>query len=466
MADQLQLRRGTTSEILLFTGAQGEVIYDTDKNTLVGQDGITAGGFPLASEQSVSDGTFYFNDDTAGGSAANAYILEPKANTNTPTNYLDGIQLGFTTANANTGPSTANFQGLGVKNLKYRDGTDPAAGDISGRVYLIFDAANDWLEIQRKATGPQPQIRTISGTVASNALTLKLIAPAIVDFRSTTLGSGTINSRSVTSDLTLVVPAGATLGTVNGQASRVVLVAIDNAGTPELAVINSQGGQSFDETTLISTTAISAGSSSASTYYSTAARSGVPFRVLGFVDSTQTIAGTWAATPSEVQGQGGQNIIGASRLVSAQQLSTSGTSIDFTGIPSWAKRITLSLAGVSTNGTANMLVQIGDSGGVETSGYASTSSLLDSATSVTASTAGFALRNATAAAVVHGQITLTNVGGDLWSAAGVFSNSGVNGTMVCAGSKTLTAILDRVRLTTSTGADTFDAGSVGVIYEG
>lgn len=466
MSTQMQLRGGTTAENLLFTGAQREITVDTDKNTLIAHDGITAGGFPLATEEAVSDGTFYFNDDTAGGSAANAYILAPKANTNTPTAYLDGIQLGFTTANANTGPSTANFQGLGVKNLKYRDGTDPAAGDISGRVNLVYDAVSGWLEIQRKAASPLPQIRTISGTVAANAMTLKLIAPATIDFRSTTLGSGTINSRSVTSDLTLVVPAGATLGTTNGVANRLVLVAIDNAGTPELAVINFQSGQSFDETTLISTTAISAASSSASTYYSTVARAGVPFRVLGFVDSTQTIAGTWAASPSEVQGQGGQNIIGVPRIGGSTQLSTSGTSIDFTGIPTWAKRITLSLAGVSTNGTANMQIQIGDSGGVEVAGYAGTSSLLDSATSVAASTTGFSLRNSTAAAVVHGQIVLTNVGGDLWAASGVFSNSGVNATMLSAGSKTLSATLDRVRLTTSTGVDTFDAGSVSVLYEG
>lgn len=302
----MQLRGGTTAENLLFTGAQREVTVDTDKNTLVVQDGITAGGFPLATEEALSDGTFYYNDDTAGGSVANAYILAPKVNTNTPTSYLDGIQLGFTTANANTGPSSANFQGLGVKNLKYRGGSDPLAGDISGRVYLIYDAVNDWLEIQRKATVPAPQIRSITATVASNALTFSLTAPVLIDFRSSVLGSGAVNQRSVTSSLSIVVPAGATLGTTNATANRIVLVAIDNAGTVELAVINLTGGNNLDETTLINTTAISAGSSSASVFYSTTARTGVPFRVLGYAASTQTIAGTWAAAPTEVQGQGGQ----------------------------------------------------------------------------------------------------------------------------------------------------------------
>jgi hypothetical protein len=309
MSTQMQLRGGTTAETLLFTGAQREVTVDTDKNTLVVQDGITAGGFPLASENDVSDGTFYFNDDTAGGSAADAYILAPKVNTNVPTTYLDGIQLGFTTTNANTGPSTANFQALGVKNLKYADGSDPLAGEISGRVYLIYDAANDWLEIQRKATGPSPQIRYVSGSVAANALTVTLHAPEVLDFRSTVLSSGVVARRSITSDLTLVVPAGATLGTTSAVASKVVLLAIDNAGAVELAVVNFSGGLNLDETTLINTTAISAGASSASTVYSASARAGVPFRVVGFVDSTQATAGTWATTPSLVQGQGGQTLI-------------------------------------------------------------------------------------------------------------------------------------------------------------
>lgn len=308
MSTQMQLRGGTTAENLLFTGAQREITIDTDKNTVVVQDGITAGGFPLATEQALSDGTFYFNDDTAGGSAANVYILAPKVNTNTPTTYVDGIQLGFVTANTNTGPSTANFQALGVKSLKYADGSDPLAGDISGRVYLIYDAANDWLEIQRKATGAPPQIRRIEATVAGNALTFTA-QPAVIDFRSTVLNSGVVNSRAFTSALTLTVPAGATLGTTNGVASRIVLLAIDNAGTIELAVVNASGGVSLDETGLINTTAISAGASSASTIYSTAARTGVPYRVIGFEDSTQATAGTWAASPSKVQGQGGQAII-------------------------------------------------------------------------------------------------------------------------------------------------------------
>lgn len=311
MATQMQLRGGTTAENLIFTGAQREITVDTDKDTLRVHDGITAGGFPLASTADVDDGTFYYNEDA--GSAADAYILVPKANTNTPSSYLDGVQFGFVTTHPNTGPSTANFQGLGVKNLKYAGGTDPLAGEISGRVYLIYDAANGWMEIQRKATGAPPQIRTVGASVATSALTVTL-APCVIDFRSASLGSGVVNSRTVPSTLSLVVPSGATLGTVNAVASRIVLLAIYGPLNVELAVVNIAGGNNLDETGVISTTTISAASTAANVAYSATGRAGVPFRVIGFVDSTQTTAGNWAAAPSTIQGAGGQALAAMASL--------------------------------------------------------------------------------------------------------------------------------------------------------
>lgn len=149
------------------------------------------------------------------------------------------------------------------------------------------------------------KIQPVTASVASNALTLTLNATKL-DFRSSTLSDGTVNSRTVSSPISVVVPSGATLGTVNSQAARLVMLAIDNAGTVELAVVNIAGGVNLDETTLISTTAISAASNSASTVYSTTARTGVPFRVVGFIDITETTAGTWATDATRKQGVGGQ----------------------------------------------------------------------------------------------------------------------------------------------------------------
>lgn len=154
---------------------------------------------------------------------------------------------------------------------------------------------------------PAPgKIQTIGASVAASALTVSAGALSL-DFRSTTLGSGTVSSVSGT-PVNLVVPSGATLGTINAVQSQLVVIAMNNAGTIELAVVNLSGGNNLDETTLISTTAISSDADAANVVYSTAARTNLPFRVIGLIQSTQATAGTWATAPSLVQGAGGQAI--------------------------------------------------------------------------------------------------------------------------------------------------------------
>jgi hypothetical protein len=150
--------------------------------------------------------------------------------------------------------------------------------------------------------------------------------------------------------------------------------------------------------------------------------------------------------------------------------STSGTSIDFTGIPSWVKRITVMFSGVSTNGTSNLLVQLGDSGGIETTGYTSSASYLTSNTSSTSSTAGYVLTNdLTATSIVNGLFTLNllNPSTNTWCIGGALGWSvAFTGTFVFGGSKALSDTLDRIRITTVNGTDTFDAGTINIMYEG
>jgi hypothetical protein len=150
-----------------------------------------------------------------------------------------------------------------------------------------------------------------------------------------------------------------------------------------------------------------------------------------------------------------------SSLVSGTAVaSTSGTSIDFTGIPSWVKRITVMFNGVSTNGTSNPLIQLGDSGGVETTGYAVSS--LESTT--THYTTGFGIKFASAAAALNGSLTLSKLDGNVWIGTGAFNNTGV-AVAHLAGSKTLSDTLTQVRMTTVNGTDTFDAGTINILYE-
>jgi hypothetical protein len=157
-----------------------------------------------------------------------------------------------------------------------------------------------------------------------------------------------------------------------------------------------------------------------------------------------------------------------SPLVSATaQASTSGTSIDFTSIPSWAKRVTVMFNGVSTNGTTanTFLFQLGDSGGVENTGYSAYSYNPAGPTS-NAYTTGFGVStfNSPQAAVFSGHLVITNVSSNIWVASGVFSSP--SGAMpLTSGSKTLSDVLTQIRITSNNGTDTFDAGSINIMWE-
>lgn len=145
--------------------------------------------------------------------------------------------------------------------------------------------------------------------------------------------------------------------------------------------------------------------------------------------------------------------------------STSGTSIDFTSIPSWVKRITLMFSGVSTSGTAFVLIQLG-SGSITTTGYASGSQFQSgTAVNFTSSTSGFVVYYNSAAVTGYGSMTFNLVTGNSWVGNGYFYRQLTEATQ-SAGGVTLGGTLDRLRVTTSNGTDTFDAGTINVLYEG
>lgn len=149
--------------------------------------------------------------------------------------------------------------------------------------------------------------------------------------------------------------------------------------------------------------------------------------------------------------------------------STSGTSIDFTGIPSGVKRITVMFNGVSTNGTSLSQVQIG-SGSVTTSGYSSTASYSVSASNFAYVSTGFVLNTTgTSAAAVNfsGILQICLISSNVWVASGNCGGNATNQvTNSLAGiSPTLSGNLDRVRITTVNGTDTFDAGSINILFE-
>ena len=150
------------------------------------------------------------------------------------------------------------------------------------------------------------------------------------------------------------------------------------------------------------------------------------------------------------------------------QASTSGTAITFSSIPAGVRRITVHLSGVSTGGTSNLLIRLGDSGGIESSAYLGACTTTATATpSTTNFTTGVGLTSGVAAAsVLHGAVvfTLMSESAFTWSAFGVIAYSNAATCGYTAAIKSLSAELTQISVTSVT-PDTFDAGSINISYE-
>ena len=151
--------------------------------------------------------------------------------------------------------------------------------------------------------------------------------------------------------------------------------------------------------------------------------------------------------------------------------TTSGTNVNFTGIPSWVKRVTVMFSGMSLSGTSNFLIQLGGSGGVETTGYISAFNTVYASPTYSGasaqSTNGFILFSAAPNNVLSGVVVFNNIDGNLWLGNGQWGYTNTNQfTAWVSGEKTLSSTLDRIRITTTNGTDTFDAGTVNIMYEG
>ena len=189
--------------------------------------------------------------------------------------------------------------------------------------------------------------------------------------------------------------------------------------------------------------------------------------VVGTTD-TQTLTNKTLTSPTVNSPTiGGTPVMGASVITSGTSVaSTSGTSIDFTSIPSWVKRITVLFSNVSTTGTSPVLIQVG-SGSVTTTGYASSGTVSDSIGNNPAFTTGLVLSAlSTAAQSRTGSMTLFLLGSNTWIGNCTVASVAAGPSGYAAGyTPALGGALDRVRITTVAGTDTFDAGSINILYE-
>jgi hypothetical protein len=185
--------------------------------------------------------------------------------------------------------------------------------------------------------------------------------------------------------------------------------------------------------------------------------------------SNTSVSGTVTATGfvGPLTGNVTGNVTG-SAITSGTSVTASGTSVDFTSVPTWAQKISLVLSGCSTGGSSVLVAQLGTSSGFISTGYLSYyGSFRTSASTSGSSSIGFGMAGTSANDIRYLIMTIVKISGNQWVAShsgGLFNGSD-NFALSGGGSVTLSGTLDRIRLTTTNGTDTFDAGSVNIVYE-
>ena len=306
--------------------------------------------------------------------------------------------------------------------------------------------------------------RTVSTSATITTGTIPNLTAGTTTSTVATITNGTIT--------TAVIPT-LTTGTTTSTAQIVTSGTTTNLNstTGTIATLNSTTGTIGNlSTTLVGDFTISQGTGTLATSGATAGTYGsvtaIPFLTIdakGRITSATT--GTFSSTPADgsiTPAKLSQPVTSGTAVA-----STSGTAIDFTGIPSWAKRVTVMFSDVSTNGVSNVIIQIGDSGGIESTTYIAHGAVIQGGAVASVDfTQGFGFsHDNSAASTLSGFFTISNISGNTWVCSGSVRQSSLR-ISFGAGEKTLSALLDRVRITTINGTDTFDAGTVNIMYEG
>lgn len=443
----------TADRTITFPNATGTVVLS---GTIVNADVNASAAIVDTKLATIATAGKVSNSATTAVSAVgpNTIVLRNASNNfsaGTITANLTGTASAATTAAACTGnaatvTTNANLTGdvTSVGNA-----TSIAAGVIINADINASAAIVDTKLAQITTAGKV----TNSATTATNANTASAIVArnASGDFSAGTITAALIgNASTVTTNANLTGDITST-GNATSIAAGVIVNADINASAAivdtKLATIATAGKVANSATTAVS----------ANTASAIVVRDATGNFSAGTI--TANITGTASGNPLLVR--------------DTAIASTSGTSINFTGIPSYAKRITVMFSEVSTNGTSGVSIQLGDSGGIETTGYnSSQGNVANNFTNASIRTTGFVVSGDTVGTFRTGLLTLVNMLGNVWVASGRFhvvatgispNNPHIGFTQ---GSKELSGVLDRIRITTITGADAFDNGFVNILYEG
>lgn len=388
-------------------------------------------------------------------------------------------------------------------------GTTTLASDADATLSTTLDAANEARQAVLLCTGSRAAIRTITAPARSktyvviNATTggfgVKIVGVGpttgvtvpngrayMVAWNGSDFVITGITTVNLTSDVTGTLPVanGGTGVTTSTGTGNTVLSTSPTLVTPALGTPASGNLANCTFPTLNQNTTGTAGgiNNAGSAYiiaatniFYTASAGGheftgdVIFENDVDIQGAATVSSVPIVTTTGTQTLTNKTIQGGAITSGTVQATTSGTSVDFTSIPSWVKRITVMFDQVSTNGTAQLRVRIGPSAGVETSGYLGASqTALSTGVNTQAFTAGFDFYDGGAAgAVRNGVMTLSllNAATNTWVATATIGQSNEARVVTLGGSKALAGALSIVRVTTVNGTDAFDAGSVNILYE-
>lgn len=267
-----------------------------------------------------------------------------------------------------------------------------------------------------------------------------------------TTGYTELSAPTVAGNNTLVLPTG------NGSANQALIT--DGSG----ALSWADRGRLVQTTAIALPTTTYTASISGTTMTVTAAPTAGTIAVGQVITGTGVTAGTTITALGTGTGGTGTYTVSASQTVASTAISTLGQ--DFYNIPSWTKRVTVMFQGVSTSGTSNIQIQLG-SGSVTTSGYTSQAVTPAGSNVQSLSTAGLIQTGSVAAAnFLSGSCFISNISSNNWVASGTAITGTAGSANFSGGSVSLSGTLDRVRITTVNGTDTFDAGTVNAMWEG